>query len=341
MIRMKNTLKQSGESDTNSRPSQFFKARLKLAIYYTAGIFLVLTVFSVAVYTMFGRDISENIEVDSSQSQNADSQMIDIVQEQLKMILITADGFIVLIFAGLGYYLAGKTLFPIEMAYKKQRKFVSDAAHELRTPLAVLKTGIQASRESENVQEYKKILDDSVEEVNHLSRMVNDLLFLAQSDEGQDVFFEKVDLGRLLSKQIDFMLAYAVKNNIKLKKDFAGEFFVRGNRSQLKRLFSNLIKNAIDYNKSAGEVFVSIDKNNDGIRVSIIDTGIGISDKDLEHILERFYKADEARVRASSGAGLGLSLVKEIVDLHKGKMKIKSALEKGTEATILFPAIYS
>lgn len=341
MIKMANILKQFAAWATSFKSNSFLRARLKLTAYYTAVVLVILAVFSLAVYGLFARNIASNLEYEGSgQEENSkiEAKIIEKAQDQMQTILLTVDGLIIVLVAGLSYYLAGKTLEPIETAYKRQKRFVADCAHELRTPLAVMKTGVEAvlnGRDSKD--EYKKLTQDSLEELNHLSVTVDDLLFLARSDDLQKVEFNKFDLANLARKQIELMRPYAQDKAVDLQEDIKGELHMDGNKVYLKRLLSNLVKNAIDYNKPKGTVKVTLQKDKQQAVLKVTDTGIGISQEDLKHIFERFYKSDKARVRKSSGAGLGLSIVQEIVALHKGKIDIKSELDKGTEIIVSLP----
>ena len=340
MIKTANISKQFVEWVTNFKRRPFLKARLKLTAYYTIGVFIILLVFSLAVYGLFTKSISSNLEYEGSNNENeskVELQIIDKAEYQLQAILITVDSFIIFLIIIFSYYLSSKTLKPIEDSYKRQKKFVADTAHELRTPLSVMKIGAEATLNGDNgKEEYKKLTQDSLDEINFLSSIVDDLLFLARSDDFKKVEFSKFNFGELVHKQIKLMKPYAGQKNITLHDNIHGKFQINGNKDYLKRLLINLIKNAIDYNKSHGKVIVSLQNKKQQIELKIADTGIGISRNDLEHIFDRFYKADRARVKQSSGAGLGLSIVKEIIDLHHGKIDIKSKRNQGTEILILF-----
>jgi len=186
MIKTKNTLKRFVAWATNFRNKPFFWARLKLTFFYTIGVLVILVIFSLAVYSMFVHSFGNEMEFEGGgheQELSIEMQVIDRAEDRLQAILITIDCFVIILIAGLSYYLAGKTLQPIEESYQRQKKFVADAAHELRTPLAVMTTGAEAVLSSDNSKEkYQKILKDSLEEMKYLSNTVNDLLFLARSD---------------------------------------------------------------------------------------------------------------------------------------------------------------
>jgi len=331
---------------TNFKNNAFLRVKLKLTVFYIAGILVILVIFSLVVYSLFAQNITENIEYEGPDYKgNADieAQIFEKAQNRLQAILLTVDGLIIILVGGISYYLAGKTLKPIESAYAKQKKFLADSAHELRTPLAVMKTGAEAvlSDEASKKEEYKKLAKDFLEELNFLTDMVNDLLFLAREDNLHTLEYTKTDLGALVNKQIGLIVPYAKAHQVRLEKNIKGNLFVKGNRGHLKRLVANLIKNAIDYNCAGGKVLVSLQQEKKEVIFKVVDTGIGISQEAIKHIFDRFYKIDQARVGQNSGAGLGLSIVKEIVIAHKGKIKVNSEINKGTEIIISLPVTYS
>lgn len=260
---------------------------------------------------------------------------------KLRIILLSVDGGIVVVAGAFGYYLAGRTLQPIQKSLERQKRFVSDAAHELRTPLAAIKTGIEItnSKGKTTLRECKNLLSELLEEVDYLINMTNDLLFLARTDEGiynVTNMEERVNISSICSKQVLLLKSYADKKKIHIKEDIRDTYYIKGNEEELNRLVANLLRNAIDYNRPNGEVSLFLNHTSGTVILQIVDTGMGISSDDLKHIFERFYKADKSRSTLSSGAGLGLSIVKEIVDRHKASIKIQSELGKGTEIKVIF-----
>lgn len=324
---------------TGFKDKPFLQARLKLTAYYTLGILVILFIFNLAVYSLFANYAPDRLDNElAGEIDLLELQIYAQAEERLRTVLYTVDGVAVILVAVLSYGLAGRALRPIEASYKRQRKFVADAAHELRTPLAVMKTGAETVLGSDGgIQDYRKLTNDSLEELDHLSSMVDDLLFLARGDDLRKVEFTRLDLGKLAHRQVELMKPHADKKGTALKEASRGEFYVTGNEAYLKRLLANLIQNAIDYNKPGGEVVVSLQKNKQQVELKIADTGVGISQEDLKHVFDRFYKADQARAGESSGAGLGLSIVEEIVKLHKARIKIGSKLNEGTVVEVAFP----
>jgi two-component system sensor histidine kinase CiaH len=327
MIIMKNILKQFAEWATSFKAEPFLLARLKLAASYTLGIFVVLAVFNLLVFGLFVKDLPDALETATT----------ELAEERLENVLFAADGLILFFVALMSYFLAGLALKPLEKSYKQQKKFVADAAHELRTPLAVMKTGAEAMLAGDSEKERTRFIKDSVEEIDYISAMVNDLLVLSKSDNLQKSKFEKVNLSELARKHAKHMQAHARQKNITLKTDIADDCIINGNKAYLKRLLTNLVQNAVDYNKPSGEVMVLLKKSGKQVELKITDTGIGIAETDLPHIFDRFYKADKSRSQKTGGAGLGLSIVEEITKMHQGKIFIKSKLGKGTTIIILFP----
>ena len=342
---MKNISRRFAGSAISFRNNPFFRARLKLTFFYSAGVFALLVIFSLAIYIFFSKNITSNLEYngqDQEESQNIELQVIQRAKNQLLAVLLTVDGLVIVLAAGMSYYLAGKTLRPIEAGVEKQKKFTADAAHELRTPLAVMKTGAETLlMDGAREKEYEKFARDSLEEINSLVALTNDLLFLARGDSFKKNEFEKIDIGLIAKKQVELMRKYAKSKQIDLKDDVDGHFHIQGSKSDVKRLLANLIKNAIDYNKPDGKAIVFAGAEKNQVVLKITDNGAGIAQKDLSSVFDRFYKVDAARAKTSGGAGLGLAIAKEIVNNHKGKMEIKSELGKGTEITILFPSVSS
>ena len=202
-----------------------------------------------------------------------------------------------------------------------------------------MKTGIEtmAIEKNQILKDYKDLNEDLLEEVDKLINMSNDLLFLARSDSAKpEKSQNKINLSSICSNQIKSIKIYANNKGISLNEDIKKALYIMGNANQINRLVANLLKNAIDYNKKNGEVLLSLKKIKHTIVLTIKDTGIGITLNEQKHIFERFYKVDKARSIYEEGSGLGLSIVKEILDFHKGTIKINSELGKGTEVIVSF-----
>ncbi len=304
----------------------------------------LLIIFNVSVYFLFSNNAVDNLEYRGAGGENdasLETRVVERAQSRLEAVLFIVDGLIITLAAGVSYYVAGKTLTPVEDAYAAQKKFVADAAHELRTPLSVLRTGAEAVLGGgSDRKDYERFIRDSLEETEYLTGIVNDLLFLARGDELRQMQFLQVDLGDIVRRQAEFMSPYAKMNSVSLSCDFSPDesHSVRGNPDQLKRLLNNLIRNAIDYNREQGEVHLSLHGRDGQVFLTVADTGIGINRADIASVYDRFYKADAARSKTVGGSGLGLSIAWEIVEAHRGRIEIRSEPGAGTEVTVRFPA---
>jgi len=337
---MKNILKQLEVWVTPSHQSEFKKAVVLLTIYYTIGVCVVLFIFNIMVYSLFSNSIrNQNYENREGIYSNIDDNKIDEMQDNLISILLTSDLLILVITLLVAYASSKKTLAPLEEAYKKQKRFVADAAHELRTPLAVMQAGSEVilMKDREN-NEYKKYIEESLSEVKRLTSLSNDLLFLAHNNQKKEISLSQISLSEICKKQIESVHAYANTKNITIIESIDNNININGN-DDITRLVINLLKNAIDYNKIDGTITISLKKKNNDVILSIIDTGIGIEKENLSNIFERFYKVDNSRTENSSSTGLGLSIVKEIIEEHGGSIKVESVLDKGTTFTVIFPSI--
>lgn len=341
---MKNIFKQFVELAIPSNQSEFKKATILLTLYYTAGVIVILAIFNIMVYGLFTNNIRisehENkerlLEKKISDEFEFEENKIIEIQDDLLNILLFSDVIIIFLAFILAYNSSKKTLSPLEIIYKKQARFVADAAHELRTPLAVIKAGSEVIlRKNRTENEYIKFINESKEEIDRLTNLSNDLLFLAQNNKKREISFSLFSFSEICKKQINIMRAYADSKKIKINESIEDNLIIKGNKDDLTRLIINLVKNAIDYNKENGEVLISLKKVHNKILLSIIDTGIGIKKEDLSLIFNRFYKADDSRTQNSSGTGLGLSIIKEIIEEHNGNIKVDSTYGKGTTFNII------
>ncbi len=228
----------------------------------------------------------------------------------------------------------------LDEAFQKLRAFTANASHELRTPLTILKGETElALKKPRSPAEYQEVLASLLEEIDRMSRIVDDLLFLSKGDardttpEPAAVRLDAVvqEAGRRAA-----LLAQSKGVKFELPKDHA--INVIGDGKALYRLFLNLFENAIHYTPGSGRVVVSLEDEGDFARVSVIDNGIGISPDELEHIFDRFYRAPRARACHEKGTGLGLSICEWIAKTHSGRIEVKSRVNEGSEFSVYLPA---
>ena len=223
-------------------------------------------------------------------------------------------------------------LHRLEDSFERIRRFTADAAHEFRSPLASLQCRLEvALNRARSPEEYHEALDDALSETTALARVVNDLLLLARLDaRAEQPRAQPVSLKELLAELHEVFDITTREKGLKLTVVCADDCVARGNKELLRRLFGNLIDNAVRYTPSGGAVCVRARLENGDCLVDIEDTGIGIPSALREKIFERFFQADASRSRETGGTGLGLSLCRSIASLHGGSITVQSVPGKGS-----------
>lgn len=225
---------------------------------------------------------------------------------------------------------------------EKQEQFVADAAHELRGPLAALQGSIEAALgRAETTSEQQETLSDMLEAARHLSKIANDLLLLAESGSpGRPGHRMIIDLSEVTRQAVTMFSGVAEEAGIRLRVADVPPADVRGDTVELRRLVSNLLDNAIRFTRSGGTIDVRIVDAMDHVILTVTDTGSGIAPADLEHVFDRFFKADPSRTHGPSGrtGGLGLAICRSIAESHGGTIGIRSRVGEGTTVTVRLPA---
>jgi len=224
-------------------------------------------------------------------------------------------------------------------SFKQIRQFSADASHELRTPLTILKGEMEVGlRRRRRPEEYRKILNSNLEEVNHMTQIVDDLLFLSKADMGE-VHLQKhpINLTKLVSEVGAQTKMIAMAKDIKVHISKDSDVPVIGDRLRLRELLLNLVDNAVKYTPEGGEMMISLERDDDRVKLRVMDNGIGIPTEDQPHIFDRFFRVDKARSREAGGSGLGLSICKWIVEAHGGEISVESEVTKGSLFTVTLP----
>ena len=252
--------------------------------------------------------------------------------------LLTACGLVIVFFISL--LLSGLAIRPVKKSWKQQHQFVADASHELKTPLTVIlaNNNIMMAHKDDTVESQEKWLNSTKEEAEHMSKLVNDLLFLAKSDgEQSPVVFSEVDLSDICESVSLQFEPVAFEKGIRMNSNVQPGVTLQGDGTQLNQLVQIFLDNACKYTPEGGSVDLALSEKGSQITMSIANTGDPIPKEDLPHLFERFYRVDEARTRESSGGyGLGLSIAKTIVEKHGGTVRVESTAEKGTVFTVIF-----
>jgi heavy metal sensor kinase len=228
----------------------------------------------------------------------------------------------------------------LDSSFRQMRKFNADAAHELRTPLAIIQGETEIALMSRNLpEEIRIILASNLEELDRLTRIVNDLLTLSEAEAGRQVLTKQpVNVGKLLVDLVEQMRLLASDRNITIEVQCTPNLWIDADKLWIRRVILNLLDNAIKYSKDRGIIEVQAGRENSLIKIHVRDRGIGIHPEDLPRIFDRFYRADPARNRDTGGAGLGLALVKWVVEAHNGSIRVDSEPDQGTLFEVFLPS---
>ncbi len=303
---MKNFWKRFAAWVTGLRNDPFVSARVKLAALYAIGIAVLFFITEISVrrgirsYTLIG-----------------------------------------LLVVAVSYAISGRTLTPIHRIVRAQKRFIADASHELRTPLAIMKTNSEVALLGGDIdpKEAAEALRGNLEEIDRMSKIIENLLALSYYDnQFAEIPFQEINLSKLVTGIAEKTQSLAKKKSINLRLLNMDPGLIMGNPVAIEQLVINLIKNAVTYTPDNGQVSVSVTTKILTLEFKVKDTGIGIERKDLAHVFSPFYKAGQARAQLErESSGLGLTIVKKIVERHHGSIYLNSAIGKGTTIIITFP----
>jgi heavy metal sensor kinase len=230
------------------------------------------------------------------------------------------------------------TLGRLEQSIGEMRQFSTALAHELRTPLAALRGEIELALRASRTPAVQQALGSQIEEIDRLTRLIDHVLTLARAESGQiPLTFGAVNLAALAVSLVDQLEPVATARTIQLQCESPPSVIARGDAGWLERLLINLLDNAIKFTGEGGRVVVSVSHDGDLARMDVVDTGIGMTPEVSAHVFERFYQADPSRSSSPGGAGLGLSLVKWIVDRHHGRITVASRPGNGSTFSVTLP----
>ncbi|TYQ25313.1 two-component sensor histidine kinase [Pseudanabaena sp. UWO311] len=263
-------------------------------------------------------------------------------ESRLALLLGLPIGFVAIAIAS--WYLAKIAMQPVYTSYQQIQQFTADVAHELRTPLAAIQATVESSLAMDVLPETdsRNVLNVIERQNSRLSQLVGDLLLLSRLDiETNPPKFSHCCLNDILCDLVEELASLALASDISLNLDLKTEtpIYIMGNESQLYRLFSNLIANAIQYSNLNGTVSISLTLQDRDAIAQIRDTGIGIAEQDLPHIFDRFYRVNSDRSRTTGGSGLGLAIAKAIANRHRGNIQVTSELGKGSKFIVSFKSV--
>lgn len=336
----------------------FDQARLKLTIFYLIIIMMISGLFSLVVYRLTTQEF-DRIERMNRQRMEGDDffiklqtpdrkiifispELIDESKQRLQLMLIVLNAGILSFSAIGGYYLAGRTLRPIKDMLDQQNQFITDASHELKTPLTALKTEIEVSLRDQKMtlKEAKALLSSNLEEVNSLQNLSESLIKLSQNNPiTQADFMELVNIKEESNQAVKKVAPLAKNKKIKIENNIQSEF-IKAIKNHVTELITIFLDNAIKY--SPEKTVISLQsRNSDGlVIITISDQGIGIPKNEQHQIFNRFYRADLSRSKLQAdGYGLGLSIAKKIVSSLHGKIEVESAENEGTTFIVSLPRV--
>jgi signal transduction histidine kinase len=288
---------------------------------------LVALIFGIIISIVISKQISKplaKITKTANEMRNGDLNVRANVNSNTKEIVELSNSI---------NYLA-ETLSSQEMLRKR---LTSDMAHELRTPLTTLKTHVEAFMDG-IWEPTNERFETFYEEIDRLAKMVDNLRDLAKLEQTNvSLSRSKVNISNELEKIIDTYEPLYIKENYKLTSTITPDVIVNIDIDKFKQIMNNLLSNSYKYLRPNGEVKVVLKKENNAVIIKVIDNGIGIPDKDIPYIFERFYRSDLSRNKNTGGSGIGLTITKAFVEAHGGKIYLESKVNEGTAFTLEFP----
>lgn len=269
---------------------------------------------------------------------------VEEAADSAQTILLVVLGLLTL--AGLGLaYLTIRTVreqqrvsVELESALRMKNDFIADASHELRTPLTVLRANAELARDLDRSWANVDLLDEIMEEADRMTRLVSDLLFLANSDGGSlPLEIEIVDIGSFLSRLAERAQTLAREHNVAFASDLHATGLVAIDPVRIEQAIFILIDNAGKYSSTGTPVTLRSTARGETVNIEVADQGSGIPENDLPFVFERFYRVDKSRSRKQGGTGLGLSIARSIIEAHDGRIEAKSKLGVGTTMRIFLP----
>ena len=334
----------------------FHSARLKLTAWYLLIIMFISVSFSVAMYKVLTFELNrmermQRLRIERGLSEprriippeqpfRIDPDLVDETQNHLQFILLVINLGILGSSAVAGYFLAGKTLKPIEKAMEEQKRFVADASHEMRTPLTALKTSMEVALRDKRMSlpEAKEVIKSNLEDIDGLKSLSDNLLSLAHyQSNGQKLIFKELDIKEVMKNVHRKILPLVKQKGVDVKLEIESQT-IRGDKESLEEMMLIFLDNAVKYTPSGGKITVTAERKGKLLSIKVKDTGIGISRENIPHIFDRFYQVDRSRSKDKvAGFGLGLSLAKKIIEMYKGSVEVVSVLGKGATFTIKLP----
>ncbi len=337
----------------------FHKASTKLAGLYLVILMTISLFFSIAIYQASSHELSRGLQRPSQvlmppagnpdfrfpttfrtqYNAEREQQFNEVRSHVLHQLILT--NIMILISGGvLCYYLALRTLKPIEEAHEAQSRFTADASHELRTPITAMRTENEVALMNPKLTltEAKQQMQSNVEELEKLTNLTEGLLRLAQLDNNQ-LEATPITAKQLVESAVDRILSQAKEKQIVITPSIDTNASVHGDEASLVEALVTLLDNAVKYSPKKSEVLITAIEEQHHVVFNIKDTGVGIKPAELPHIFDRFYRADSSRTKQKvEGYGLGLAIAHGIAEAHHGSLHATSTVGKGSVFILSIPA---
>ncbi len=335
----------------------FHKTSLRLTGLYLTILMVISLSFSMALYSLAMREfdrgfrrqdelIDRMIPPDDFFPPNFQSRFIESremaareAKARILSQLVFANLAVLVLGGGFSYFLARRTLEPIERAHTSLEQFTADASHELRTPIAAMKSEIEVALLQPKLasSEVKELLSSNLEELDRLTLLTEGLLSIARNEE-KPLDLKKQALKPIIEAALKKAQPLAAEKNIIINPDFGKKgAAVTADKHSLVESLLVLLDNAIKYSNQDATIELKARQKKDHVIISVIDHGIGIAIKDLPHVFERFYRADVSRAQTTKGHGLGLAIAKQLIERQNGTLTLTSKPNQSTTATITLP----
>jgi len=330
-------------------------------MWYLAIIMLVCAVFSIALYRTSSDQLTENAqrqhlaidriplplgaESERTEYRQLIDDQLDAGLHKIQIQLLGLNLATLLLGGGAAFFLARRTLRPIQQSLEAQGRFTADASHELRTPLTAMRTEIEVALRNKELSpaDARSLLSSNLEEIAKLETLSAGLLRLARIENGlPPESVSSVPVRELFEGAIDRFQAQIAARKIKLDVQ-AGKETVAGDKVSLTELIAILLDNAIKYSPAGSAIALTSTPAGQSVRIGVADQGIGIKSTDIPHIFDRFYRADRSRSKEQEevgGYGLGLSIAKRVADLHHGSIAVHSIPGEGSTFNVRLPVHY-
>jgi two-component system sensor histidine kinase CiaH len=320
-------------------------------MWYLALVMAISLMFSVVLYNVTTGELARGLHKETERIYNQypvfnNSPLLQPnhdIDNSAHRLLLRLIGFNIIVLMGAGfasYWLARRTLEPIEAAHEQQKRFTADVSHELRTPLTALKMESEVALMNKRLgaSDLRKTLASNLEEAHKLEALINNLLRLTRLEAAElQQNFTTVQVADLAESAIGQVRKIANSRGVRLKKE-APSVTLSGDPESLAQLLIILLDNAIKYSAKGQTVRLEASANKDTVTFQIIDQGIGIEQRALDRVFDRFYRADNSRTKNDTeGTGLGLSIAQLIADMHHGNITLSSQVGHGTTAIVTVP----